>query len=100
MFFKTSLEIKTVKKLFYPAWSISVAYMIEKLLLFLYPPLPRTGLLFKTHGSKITFSIITYKTASYEELIYFSHLNSIYILWLRNAPTLTTFQLLISSSHF
>lgn len=80
MFFKTSLEIKTVKKLFYPAWSISVAYMIEKLLLFLYPPLPRTGLLFKTHGSKITFSIITYKTASYEELIYFSHLNSIYIL--------------------
>lgn len=35
MFFKTSLEIK--EALFYPAPSIFVAYMIEKLLLFLYP---------------------------------------------------------------
>lgn len=67
MFFKTSLEIK--EALFYPAPSIFVAYMIEKLLLFLYPPLPRTGLLFKTHSSKINFSIISYKTACYEELI-------------------------------
>jgi len=53
------LKIKV--ELFYPAWSIFVAYMTEIALIFIYYAPPKTCLLFKTHTSEKLFLLLLTK---------------------------------------
>lgn len=100
--FEDFVEIKTA--LFYSTWSFFAAYMKEKVPVFLWhvpsnPKLGGGGGMENIYDSKLILQntffydyLWNYFLQGIHEFAFLS--NSIHILWMRNAPTLTIFQLL------